>query len=399
MDKNILETIDAYELGKELQQARTRKNITQEEAAKIIDVARTTITAIEKGERRIKPTELIKLAQAYQRQVSDFVRPRPRMEPFQVQFRGPVGSAFKDTPEIAVSVDNLEDFCRDYLELEQLTNSPLPKKYPEEYLMVRQKVDQAAEAIALEERARLGLGDGPIAALREVLEQEVGLRIFYFTMPPKYSALYFCTKQLGGCIAINSSHRWERQRWSLAHEYGHFLTNRNQAIIEEDYKRKPETEQFADSFAEFFLMPTAGVTRRFNKVFLAKNDFSLADLAGLADYYKVSLDALTRRLEDLKLVPTGTGDNVRASKIKVSELQSKLGLKKAPQESELPARYQYLAFEALEKQVISEPQFARFMRKDILESVHLANSLREEDIKGNYFTLANYSDNPLLGDE
>ena len=51
MDTNILDTIDMRELGKELQQARIKRGLTQEEAAKIIEVARTTITAIEKGER------------------------------------------------------------------------------------------------------------------------------------------------------------------------------------------------------------------------------------------------------------------------------------------------------------------------------------------------------------
>jgi len=46
MDTNILDTIDMRELGKELQQARIKRGLTQEEAAKIIEVARTTITAI-----------------------------------------------------------------------------------------------------------------------------------------------------------------------------------------------------------------------------------------------------------------------------------------------------------------------------------------------------------------
>ncbi len=73
MDTNILDTIDMRELGKGLQQARIKQGMTQEDAAKVIDVARTTITAIEKGERRIKAGELIKLAQAFGRQVSDFV--------------------------------------------------------------------------------------------------------------------------------------------------------------------------------------------------------------------------------------------------------------------------------------------------------------------------------------
>src|SRR5256885_1608313 len=68
MDTNFLDIIDMRELGKELQQARFKRGLTQEEAAKFIDVARTTITAIEKGERRIKAEELIKLAYAYGRE-------------------------------------------------------------------------------------------------------------------------------------------------------------------------------------------------------------------------------------------------------------------------------------------------------------------------------------------
>ena len=87
MNTNILDTIDMREMGKELQQARIKRGMTQEDAAKVIDVARTTITAIEKGERRIKAGELIKLAQAFGRQVSDFVRPAPKIEGSALRYR------------------------------------------------------------------------------------------------------------------------------------------------------------------------------------------------------------------------------------------------------------------------------------------------------------------------
>ena len=88
---------------------------------KVIDVARTTITAIEKGERRIKAEELIKLARAYGRQVSDFVRPAPKIDPFQVQFRGPYTRTSEDATAITTYIDELEQLCRNYLELEQIT--------------------------------------------------------------------------------------------------------------------------------------------------------------------------------------------------------------------------------------------------------------------------------------
>src|SRR5260221_1748720 len=104
MTTNILDTIDMRELGKELQQARIKRGLTQEDAAKVIDVARTTITALEKGERRIKAGELIKLAQAFGRHVSDLVRPSPKIEPFQVQFRGPYTPTDQDPPAIATYI-------------------------------------------------------------------------------------------------------------------------------------------------------------------------------------------------------------------------------------------------------------------------------------------------------
>lgn len=57
--------------------------MTLEEAAHVIEVADTTLIAIEKGERRINAGELIKLAHAYGYQVGDFVERQPKAEPFQ----------------------------------------------------------------------------------------------------------------------------------------------------------------------------------------------------------------------------------------------------------------------------------------------------------------------------
>src|SRR5262245_5432107 len=124
MEANILDSIDMRQLGKELQDARKHRGMTQEAAAEVLGVARTTITAIEKGERRIKAGELIRLARAYGRQVSDFVRQRPRFESFQpqlrAQFRGPYLLTTVDEQTIAPAIATLEELCRDYLELEEI---------------------------------------------------------------------------------------------------------------------------------------------------------------------------------------------------------------------------------------------------------------------------------------
>jgi Zn-dependent peptidase ImmA (M78 family) len=181
-------------------------------------------------------------------------------------------------------------------------------------------------------------------------------------------------------MAINSQHPEERRRWSAAHGYAHFLAHRYKAEVAVDngYRRRPESERFADAFARYFLMPTSGLTRRFNDIRRTQGKVTPADLCTLAHYYGVSLEALTRHLEDLKLLPTGTWDTLRDGGFKVREAQRQLGLTEIPAPDEtLPKRYQYLALMAFEQELITEGQLARFLRMDRLEARRVIEAFRE----------------------
>lgn len=381
MDTNFLDIIDMRKLGQELQQARIKRGLTQEEAAKIIDVARTTITAIEKGERRIKAEELIKLAYTYGREVSDFVRPRPEFEPFRTRFRSLPQSTSEENIQIASYIDMLEELSRNYLELEQITETPLVRKYPPEYQITGLQTEQAAMGVAIEERNRLGLGDGPIPILRDILEQDVGLRIFYLPLyPSKLSSIYAHDNKAGACIAINSLQTEEHRRWSLAHIYGHFLVYRHKPdiLIQSNYQRLPESERFADEFARYFLMPTSGLTRRFNDIRRTKKNLTPVDLCTLALYYGVSVAAITLRLEDMRLLPSGTWNKLRAAgfKKRMIKQQQRPAITLARDEK-LPIRYQYLALDAFDRSLITEGQFAHFLGVDRIEARQIAEVLRQ----------------------
>ena len=379
MKQNILETIDLRVLGEALQGARKQRGMKQADAAEIIDVSRTTITAIEKGKRRIKAGELIKLARAYGKQVSDLVRPRPQIAPFPVQFRGPhMGSSNYDA-QIMASVESLQELCRDYLELEQIMGLPLIKNYPSEYQVKGLPTAQAAEYVANAERKRLGLGDGPLVNFREVLEQDVGLRVFYLPLRPStYSEIYYYDDQLGGCLAINTLHPEGRRRWSMAHGYAHFLVHRYHptATVDGYYHRKPESERFADYFAYFFLMPTAGLMARFKQI---SDKPTLANLARLAQRYGVSMEAFMSRLEDMRLIPSGAWQKLKERGLKVHEVQKKLGLSGIPaQDDVLPKNYVDLAVNAFEDALISEGQLMRFLRTDRLQARDIVEAWREQ---------------------
>lgn len=380
MSTNVLENISPEQLGRVLQEARKKKGLTQADAAEIIEVGRTTMTAIEKGERRLKAGELIKLARAYGKQVSDLVSPRPEVQPFQVQFRAVLRRSEKDEQEVQDAIAELEELCRSYLELEEIVGSPLTKSYPPVYDVEGLPTDQAAESVAVAERDRLGIGSGPSPMLRDVFEQDVGLRIFYIEMPAKYSEIYTYDERLGGCMAANIFHPEERRRWSLAHGYAHFLAHRQRPTYHYrgQYQRMPESERFAEGFAMYFLMPTNGLLRRFNEIRRKnENRFTPANLCTLAHYYGVSVEALSRRLEDMGLLPTGTWEDLRERGFKVRGAQQELELEEiARRDDKTPTHYQHLALEALERGLITEGRFAQFLGVTRLEARHIANKLR-----------------------
>lgn len=380
MDVNILDTLDMRQLGQELANARKKRGFTQEDAAKLIGVARTTVTAIENGDRRIKAQELIKLAHMYGHQVSDFVRPRLEIEPFQIQFRGPSLRTVEGDEQIKEYINQLEELCRDYLELEEITKSPLSFNYPPEYEIRGDNLDQEAEVLADQERRRLGLGDRPLINLRDILEQEVGLRVFYLPMQPTtYSAMYLYDRQLGGCIGINKQHPEERRRWSMAHDYSHFLANRFKPalFIEDTYERVPQDERFADLFAGYFLMPTSSILRQFTKTLRRDGSITPAGLCMLAAYYGVSVAAITLRLEAVEKLPSGTWDYLKDQGFKVREAQRQLGIYlEAGRDDLLPIRYQYLAVYAFEEDLITEGQLADFLRVGRVEARRIVEELR-----------------------
>jgi len=379
MEKQVLESIDPKLIGARLQEARRARGTTQQAVAEHMGMARTTLVAIEKGERRLTPHELIQLAAFYGRSVSEFLRHPAVSEDFVPQFRAAWRKDFEQDAELAGTAAELQSLAEDYVELERLSEMPLVRSYPPPYNISGRPVELAAEEVATSERNRLGIGDGPISDLRERLENDVGLRIFYYPMPSKIAGVFSYTESLGGCLGINANHPRDRRHYSLAHECGHFLTSRYQPEITflAESKRHSARERFADGFANAFLMPASGLNRRFSELDRSKEQgATLADIVSLANLYQVSVQALILRLEDLRRLPAGTWEKLTSEGFKVRQAQNLLGIEANPPVKDLlPQRYQDLALLAHAKGQISEGQFAKFLRTDRVSARALIEEL------------------------
>lgn len=375
---NPLNNLRPKELGARLQLARKAARMTQQHVAEHLDVARTTVVAIEKGERRIQPLELVRLAELYGMPLSDLLRARAGRK-LAVQLRAAFGREVDVEQELEPFIEKLEQLCENFLELEQMAGSGM-RRYLEPYDISGVSPERAAEDVAGTERNRLGLGDGPIPNLRAVLENDAGLRIFYLLLPNRVAAMFGHTEELGGCMAINRNHPPEKRRLSAAHEYGHFITRRDRAEITvlNRYQRVPEHERFADAFSYAFLMPTAGVSRRFNEMRRARGGkATVADICQLAHLYFVSVEAMFRRIEHLRLIPSGTWDRLNEAKFQVREAQALLNLPAQHVDDQvMPARYRYLAAEAVVRGDITETELAnKYLQTDRVTARELVQAL------------------------
>ena len=384
MDSEPSGTIDPRQLGERLKTARNARGLTQEAVAKELKILRTTLVAIEKGDRRVTPSELIQLARIYGRPVSDFVSTRGNHAPFIPQFRLPPGQQSVEENELISAVMELESLAQDYLQLEELNEAGFRPVFPPVYAIniPGATPEQRGEEVAAEERTRLGLGDGPIADLRSLLEEAVGLRVFYLNLPAKVGGIFACNDELGACIAINRNHPPSRAIWSLAHEYGHFLTTRYVADVSftHDHWGKMAAERFADAFAKNFLMPRTGVSRRLSDAVaaLGKERPTIGAIMSLAHLYHVSAQAMFLRLEELKRVPAGSWNTLRERRgFKPEQARSELGLAAEARQASLPIRYRQLAYSAYEiKEQLTEGQLARKLRTDRVSARLELESLR-----------------------
>jgi Zn-dependent peptidase ImmA (M78 family)/transcriptional regulator with XRE-family HTH domain len=361
-----------------LRAARRARGFTQQDVAERLGIARTTLVAIEKGERPVRPQELVELARLYDRPLNELMRPALIAEDFVAQFRLRPGET-KEESQLAQSVELLQELADDYVELERLAGAPLPQRYPPELDISSLPPAAAGETLAASERNRLGLGDAPVHHLRPMLEGDVGLRIFFLPLPSRVAGLFVASATYGACIGINTGHPGERQRWSLTHEYAHFLAqrSRSEVTVLHGYQRVPTAERFADAFAENFLLPASGVKRRFHELRQSgREQVTPADLLHLADLFQVSLEAMVRRLENLDLLRPHTWDRLVKQGFRVGEARKMLELAALPPDAELlPLRYRYLAVEAYLEGDISEGQFARFLRTDRTAARKLAQQL------------------------
>lgn len=222
--------------------------MTQEDLGKAVNLDRSAISRLEKGDRKLNVPELVEIAAAVGRPLAFFVSDSV---PAVVSRRSDTTHAHGTTRQLDSALDQFSMDTRTLLERGLLPSAErwttrIPRDHPE--------AEQTAEAV----RKRALLGNGPIVDLARACER---------------LALYTFAASLGeggpdgacveverdgaavGAAVINGDAPPGRRRMTLAHELGHWIFGDAY-----DSEASLDSERMINSFAIHFLAPRAGVT-------------------------------------------------------------------------------------------------------------------------------------------
>jgi Zn-dependent peptidase ImmA (M78 family)/DNA-binding XRE family transcriptional regulator len=376
------------EIGERLRLVREEVNKTQAEAALAIDVARTTLVAIEQGLRPARMSEVQKLAKLYKTSVNALLRREAIYVDLSPRFRKLEFEGDGSAAEEAVRL--LADLAKAEVELENLLGIKRIRNYPPERPILPGDVRVQAEQDALELRQRLGLGLAPISDIVTLLEMELGIRVFVRRFDGRISGLFAYDETLGACMLLNANHPRERRSQSAGHETGHFVSTRTEPeILHLEAQGNSREERYAHAFGRALFTPPRAVMQKFREVTVGSSKLSRRHVIVLGHFFGVSREAMVRRLEELRLTKEGTWDWF-ASHGGITDEQARQVLgdlpppdaHKADADRPTTLRLNLLAAEVHRRGLLSEGQLARLLHLTRVELREILEGVDAEETDG-----------------
>jgi Zn-dependent peptidase ImmA (M78 family)/transcriptional regulator with XRE-family HTH domain len=287
------------QIARRIQALREARSLTQAAlAAKLGFNDRQTLAAIEAGDRRVSPEELVRVAEALGVDVELF------LDPYLLIGEGAFSFRAKEVEESALAAfeEQARRWIATYRELGRQTGSQ-PRRLGRKLELYPWSSFEDAEASAEMLCAEWELGDVPADLLEEAIETQLGALVLYVDAAEGISG---AASQLPGLhtILVNRRESPGRRSFDLAHELFHVLTwdampPRRVEPLEVKPAKGNRVEQMAESFAAALLMPSAIVSARWT----ARGDEELPLwMSRTAAQLRVSVPALQWRLVNLGLM-------------------------------------------------------------------------------------------------
>lgn len=271
----------SQQIGARVRSARVESGLSQADVARALELSQAAVSQLEAGKRSPRVDELAVLSDLFARDLDYFLTPmRVGGDTVGMTFRA--ATTELPLPELQRAVIRFID---------EVERQPQPKAI----VAVR---SSAPETAAREARKRTSHERIPVNV--KGIAHQLGIGLFFSPLPDALSA-FLLRAGKRAVIGVNSNQHPVRQRFSAAHEIGHFVLSHTDASLF-DYAvpatsdgeppgYDPQNEREANIFAAELLMPEESLIAE-------AADYSLARLA---KRYEVSQEAMSFRLLNLGL--------------------------------------------------------------------------------------------------
>lgn len=377
-----IEQLSAEEIGERLRLARETAKLKQSDVADSLKIARTTVVAVEQGQRRARMDEIRQLAKLYGTSINALLRRESVHADLAPKFRKHFGKS-DDATEQAAKL--LSELAKAEVELENLLGVKRVRNYPPERPILPGDVRAQAEQDASELRQWLGLGSSPITDIITLLEFELGARVFIRRLEGKISGLFAYDESLGACMLLNANHPRDRRTQTAAHELAHLVSTRRTPEIYDEAADNSREERYANAFARAFLTPVRAVKLKFGEVTAGAERLTRRHIIIMAHAFCVSRQAMVMRLEELGLAKKGTWEWFELNDGITDEqatqvLGDLVGRDAHKSDADRPTtlRLALLAEEAARQGLLSEGQLSRMLHLDRVELRKMFDGLEIE---------------------
>ena len=408
--------LDAVQLGHNLRTAREGRGLSQQEVADLLSLPRTAITNIESGNREVSTLELTGLAALYHISPASLLDAAMIEDASVVLMRALQHASISD--EVARAIQDVRELFHEGAVLRRVLGPEFDGRLPNYSARVGSPAEaiRQGDTLAREERRRLNLGNAPIGNIAGLISGQ-GIWVAACTLPDDMSGMFLSDRQDGLAVLINSKHASVRRRFSYAHEYGHALFDRDEAVrLTQQSNASELVEKRANAFAAAFLMPASGVddqlrqldkgrpTRQAHFFYDAatgdqsaveirprpgSQSITYQDVAVLARHFGVSYEAAVWRLKSLghlgspqnnALIEQKDSGNAFMRLLKLQGSDEKKNLDDE-RDQELRSQLAWLGVEAYRREEISQGRLRELARKlqvPARELIELAEVARGE---------------------
>lgn len=260
-----------------IETARQSRLLSQKELAQKLEITTSQISRIENGLLDMPDKYIQKLAAILNYPESFFIESGD-IYPLPWNFyRKNKNISQKRADQITATINIYRKHIEKLLKSVELENKI-------EYMGV--EVDRSPVDIAGYLREYYQIPKGPIENMTNFLE-DIGIFIINTDFGMRdFSGVSTRVGNTHHVIFINSNMPGDRQRFTLAHEWGHIAMHNFPS---------EKMEEEAHTFASEFLMPSKDIAHQFN-------DLSLEKLALLKLFWKTSMQAILLRAKDLKKI-------------------------------------------------------------------------------------------------